>query len=121
VQTYRVTGDPCLMQDIELTVKLFDNFFRDKSEYEGYFSHLDPVTLDPKSESLGHNKARKNWNSVGDHAPAYLINLWLATDKQQYADMLEHTFDTIVKHFPDDEFSPFVRERFFQDGSKIAL
>ena len=26
-----------------------------------------------------HNQARKNWNSVGDHAPAYLINLWLAT------------------------------------------
>ena len=33
-----------------------------------------------------HNRARKNWNSVGDHAPAYLINLYLATGEERYAD-----------------------------------
>ncbi|MCA1992334.1 MAG: AGE family epimerase/isomerase [Coleofasciculus sp. S288] len=117
IQTYRITGDPRIMSDTELTIKLFNDFFLDKSEHGGYFSHLDPVTLDPKSESLGRNKGTKNWNSVGDHAPAYLINLWLATGKQEYADMLEYTFDTIAKRFPDYEHSPFVQERFFEDWS----
>ncbi len=117
VQTYRITGDPRIIQDTELTIKLFNDFFLDKGEYGGYFSHLDPVTLDPLSDSLGRNKGSKNWNSVGDHAPAYLINLWLATGKQEYGDMLEYTFDTIVKRFPDYENSPFVQERFFADWS----
>ena len=117
IQTYRCTGDPRIMDDTEKTIKLFNEFLLDKSEQGGYFSHLDPLTLDPLSDSLGQNKGTKNWNSVGDHAPAYLINLWLATGKQEYADMLESTFDTIEKHFPDDENSPFVQERFFQDWS----
>jgi mannose/cellobiose epimerase-like protein (N-acyl-D-glucosamine 2-epimerase family) len=117
IQTYRITGDPQILSDAELTVKLFNDFFLDKSEYGGYFSHLDPVTLDPMSPALGPNQGRKNWNSVGDHAPAYLINLWLATGKQEYADMLEYTFDTIAKRFPDFNHSPFVCERFYQDWS----
>ncbi|MEQ8958655.1 MAG: AGE family epimerase/isomerase [Coleofasciculus sp. C2-GNP5-27] len=117
IQTYRVTGDPRIMSDTELTIKLFNDFFLDKSEYGGYFSHLDPVMLDPRSESLGANQGRKNWNSVGDHAPAYLINLWLATGKPEYADMLEYTFDAIAKRFPDYEHSPFVQERFYEDWS----
>jgi len=117
IQTYRITGDPHILDDAELTVKLFNDFFLDKSEYGGYFSHLDPVTLDPRSDSLGRNRAKKNWNSIGDHAPAYLFNLWLATGKQEYADMLEYTFDTIERRFPDWEHSPFVQERFYEDWS----
>ncbi len=78
IQTYRITGDPAILHDAELTVDLFDRFFLDK-EKGGYFSHLDPIMLDPRSEILGANRAKKNWNSVGDHAPAYLINLYLAT------------------------------------------
>lgn len=117
IQTYRCTGDPRIMDDTEKTIKLFNDFFLDKGEDGGYFSHLDPFTLDPESDALGHNKARKNWNSVGDHAPAYLINLWLATGKQEYADMLEYTFDTIEARFPDYENSPFVQERFYKDWS----
>jgi mannose/cellobiose epimerase-like protein (N-acyl-D-glucosamine 2-epimerase family) len=117
IQTYRCTGDPLIMADTEKTIKLFNDFFLDKTEYGGYFSHLDPVMLDPRSETLGRNKARKNWNSVGDHAPAYLINLWLATGKQEYADMLEYTFDTIAKYFPDYDHSPFVQEKFYEDWS----
>ena len=74
IQNYRITGDPRILRDAELTVDLFDRFYLDRN-YGGYFSHLDPVTLDPRSESLGANKGKKNWNSVGDHAPAYLINL----------------------------------------------
>ncbi|WP_019507602.1 AGE family epimerase/isomerase [Pleurocapsa sp. PCC 7319] len=116
VQTYRLTGDRRILDDAEKTIKLFNNFFLDRSQ-GGYFSHLDVVTLDPRSESLGSNRAKKNWNSVGDHAPAYLINLWLATGKQEYANMLEHTFDTIIQRFPDYQNSPFVQERFLEDWS----
>jgi len=117
IQTYRITGDPRILKDAEMTVDLFDKFFLDK-EGGGYFSHIDPITLDPRAESLGRNRARKNWNSVGDHAPAYLINLWLATGEQKYADFLEYTFDTIEKYFPDYDNSPFVQEKFFEDWSK---
>lgn len=117
IQTYRATGDPRILIDAELTIKLFNDFFLDKSEHGSYFSHVDPVLLDPRSDSLGPNKARKNWNSVGDHAPAYLINLWLATGDQAYADMLEDTFDTIEAHFPDYDNSPFVQEKFYEDWS----
>jgi hypothetical protein len=100
-----------------MTVDLFERFYLDKSN-GGYFSHLDPITLDPRSESLGQNKGKKNWNSVGDHAPAYLINLYLATGEKRYSDFLEYTFDTIAAHFPDYENSPFVQEKFFENWSK---
>jgi mannose/cellobiose epimerase-like protein (N-acyl-D-glucosamine 2-epimerase family) len=115
-QTYRITGDPKIRKDIDLTLKLFDRFFLDRHK-GGYFSHIDPITLDPRAESLGRNRARKNWNSVGDHAPAFLINLWLATGEASHADMLTYTGDCIVKYFPDFEHSPFVQEKFHEDWS----
>jgi hypothetical protein len=115
-QTYRITGDPKIRSDIDMTLNLFDKYFLDR-DGQGYFSHLDPITFDPRAESLGQDRARKNWNSVGDHAPAYLINLYLATGEQGHADFLEYTFDTIAEHFPDDEHSPFVQEKFFEDWS----
>jgi mannose/cellobiose epimerase-like protein (N-acyl-D-glucosamine 2-epimerase family) len=114
VQTYRVTGDPRILADARLTLKLFERFYRDR-EHGGYFSHVDPLTLDPRSESLGHNRARKTWNSIGDHAPAYLINLYLATGDQSLAEFLEDTCDTIVARFQDYGSSPFVQERFHED------
>lgn len=117
IQTYRITGDPKILKDAEMTVDLFERFYLDKSN-GGYFSHLDPITLDPVSDSLGENKGKKNWNSVGDHAPAYLINLYLATGEQRYAKFLEYTFDTIAEHFPDYDNSLFVQEKFFEDWSK---
>ncbi|MGC5197728.1 AGE family epimerase/isomerase [Aphanothece microscopica] len=117
IQTYRLTGDPRILEDAEKTVELFHTYYRD-NEKGGYYSHVHAVTLSPHEESLGRNKAKKNWNSVGDHAPAYLINLWLATQQQQYLDMLEETFDTITEHFPDYDSSPFVQEKFFDDWSK---
>jgi mannose/cellobiose epimerase-like protein (N-acyl-D-glucosamine 2-epimerase family) len=116
IQNYRITGDPRILFDAELTVGLFDRFYLDR-EKGGYFSHLDPITLDALSEALGENRGKKNWNSVGDHAPAYLINLWLATGDDRYARMLEYTFDTIEAHFPDYASSPFVMEKFNQDWS----
>lgn len=112
-QTYRITGDPRIAADIDATLRLFRRFFRDP-EHGGYFSHIDPILLSPHQESLGPNRARKNWNSIGDHAPAYLINLFLATGDERHADMLEETFDLIVSHFPEKD-SPFVQERFHAD------
>ena len=116
-QTYRLTGDPQILKDIELTINLFNQYFLDTSEEGGFFSHIDPITLSPQCPTLGANRAKKNWNSVGDHAPAYLINLFLATESEEYADFLEYTFDTIEKYFPDLENSPFVQERFNEDWS----
>lgn len=115
-QTYRINGDPSIMKDIKMTIELFDRFYLDK-EKGGYFSHLDPVSLDPRTESLGRNRARKNWNSVGDHAPAYLINLWLATGDPKYKEFLRYTADCITKYFPDYDHSPFVQEKFHEDWS----
>lgn len=115
-QTFRANGDPRILNDIENTVKLFHRFYKDE-KLGGYFSHIDPVTLDPRSETLGPNRARKNWNSVGDHAPAYLINLYLATGEEKYAEFLVDTANTICRHFPDYENSPFVNERFHEDWS----
>lgn len=115
-QTYRITGDRRIREDIDKTMDLFEKYFKD-NEGEGYFSHLHPITLDPREESLAHNRARKNWNSVGDHAPAYLVNLYLATGEKAHADFLEYTFDTITKYFPDYDNSPFVQEKFFEDWS----
>lgn len=117
IQTYRLTGDPRILKDAEKTVELFDTYYRD-SDNGGYYSHIHAVTLSAHEESLGRNKARKNWNSVGDHAPAYLINLWLATEEDRYKVMLEDTFDTICQYFPDYDESPFVQEKFFDDWSK---
>ncbi|MFJ5974648.1 AGE family epimerase/isomerase [Streptomyces sp. NPDC093060] len=116
VQTYRVTADPRIKSDADATLRLFDKFFLDR-EQGGYFSHVDPILFRADHESLGANKDRKNWNSVGDHAPAYLINLYLATGDERYARMLEYTFDTIVERFPDRKNSPFVQERFHRDWS----
>lgn len=116
-QTYRLTGDPRIFNDIELTFNLFNRYFLDKTDKGGFFSHVDPINLSPHCPTLGPNRARKNWNSVGDHAPAYLINLWLATGSDEYADLLEQLFDIIEERFPDYEHSPFVQERFYEDWS----
>ncbi|MEI6705809.1 MAG: AGE family epimerase/isomerase [Methylococcales bacterium] len=115
-QTYRITGDEKIRQDIDLTLNLFDRYYRDHDK-GGYWSHIDPVTFSGTSAKLGRNRSRKNWNSVGDHAPAYLINLYLATGEKRHADMLIDTGDTIVERFPDDENSAFVQEKFHADWS----
>ena len=115
-QTYRINGDQSIIKDIQMTIDLFDKFFLD-TKLEGYFSHIDPISLDPRSDTLGRNRARKNWNSVGDHAPAYLINLYLATKEEKYKKFLEYTADCICKYFPDYGNSPFVQERFHEDWS----
>nr|WP_225955048.1 DJ-1/PfpI family protein [Kibdelosporangium phytohabitans] len=112
-QTYRVTGDPRIAGDIDATLRLFGKFFRDR-EHGGFFSHIDPILLSPDHESLGPNRSRKNWHSIGEHAPAYLINLLLATGDRRHADMLEECFDLVAAHFPDPS-NVWLRERFHAD------
>lgn len=114
VQTYRITGDPKILKDTEGTMKLFEKYFLDKKQ-GGYFSHVDPKHFNPRAESLGENRARKNWNSVGDHAPAYLINLLLATGDPRHKKMLVDLSDIIEHRFQDYKNSPFVQERFHED------
>ena len=41
----------------------------------------------------------------------------LATGRKDLEDFLVQTGDTIAEHFPDDEHSPFVQERFHEDWS----
>jgi mannose/cellobiose epimerase-like protein (N-acyl-D-glucosamine 2-epimerase family) len=115
-QTFRVTGDPRITDDIQMTINMFEKYFLDRQQ-GGYWSHIDPISFDGTDESLGHNRSRKNWNSVGDHAPAYLINAVLATDKAEWKVMLEYCADTIRAHFPDYDNSPFVNEKFHGDWS----
>lgn len=116
VQTYRITGDRRILLDARRTQNLFNRHFLDP-KLGGYYSHIDPITFDPHAETLTFDRSRKNWNSVGDHAPAYLINLYLATGAEQDKEMLTYCADLIAKHFPDYEHSAFVNERFHQDWS----
>ena len=120
---FRITGDVEALKDILATIDAFDLYFLDKGEYGGYFSHLDPDTLSPLSDSLGINKAKKNWNSVGDHVPAYLINLICALSGKKDYDaesrrlhrMLLDITNDIVTYFPPKDGSKLVYERFYRD------
>ncbi|MBN9519829.1 N-acyl-D-glucosamine 2-epimerase [bacterium] len=125
-QFYRITNDKQVLDDIRRTVRMFQDFFRDKSDRRGYYSHLDYVTFSPRNPSLGNNTARKNWNSIGDHIPAYLINLILALEPvpagrddlvgflQECKDLLKETTALICDYFPQTA-SKYVQERFYED------
>lgn len=133
-QFYRITQDWEVLEDIQRTVETFQSVYLDASEngfagMGGYFSHLDYATLRPDAEALGHNRLRKNWNSIGDHIPAYLVNLILALDPPPRGGpgrdemeqllitcrkILDTTSRLILEKFPDPE-SPYVNERFYQD------
>jgi len=136
-QYYRITLDWEVLDDIKRTVRTFNDFYLDlESEYGeyaygDYFSHIDYVTMRWDNDSLEHNKSRKNWNSIGDHIPAYLINVILALDPLPETDhgheelrkflnickkILKTTSTIILEKFPDPNPNiPFVNERFFQD------
>jgi len=136
-QYYRISLDWEVLDDIKRTVRGFNQFFLDRESeygdhaYGDYFSHLDYVTMSCDSEALGNNQSRKNWNSLGDHIPAYLINLILALEPLPITDhgnedlseflklckkLLETSATIIVEKFPDpDPTVPYVNERFFRD------
>jgi mannose/cellobiose epimerase-like protein (N-acyl-D-glucosamine 2-epimerase family) len=113
-QFYRVTGDPEILSDIEKTVRFMDDFYWDygsKNPLEqGYFSHIHSGTF-RVADATGQNALKKNWNSVGDHLPAYLENLYLGTRNPKYLERLRQLGTLIATHFPDPA-SPFVNERF---------
>ena len=136
-QYYRITLDWEVLEDIKRTVNTFNKFFLDpqseygEKAYGDYFSHLDYSTMSWNSDNLAHNQARKNWNSIGDHIPAYLTNVILALDPLPEIDhgyeelrkfldnctkILKTTSTIILEKFPDpDPNIPFVNERFFRD------
>ena len=109
-QYYRVTGDPEVLADIEKTVRFMDHYYWDSTPAGGYFSHIHPGTLRPE-DAGGQNARKKNWNSVGDHLPAYLENLYLGTRQPEYLQRMRELGSLIATHFPDPT-SPFVLERF---------
>jgi mannose/cellobiose epimerase-like protein (N-acyl-D-glucosamine 2-epimerase family) len=131
-QYYRISNDPDVLHDIARTIRMFNDFFLDSKSVnpefpglDGYFSHIDPVTMRPDSASLGPRQSRKNWNSVGDHVPAYLINLILALDplpqgshpsveqlRRTCHEMLDRCVKLIIEKLPDPECD-YVNERFF--------
>lgn len=53
----------------------------------------------------------------GDHAPAYLINLYLATMNDKYKEFLEYTADCIEYYLKDYDNNTFVLEKFHDDWS----
>ncbi|MBF0410244.1 MAG: AGE family epimerase/isomerase [Candidatus Riflebacteria bacterium] len=114
VQTLRITGDSRITSDVDKTLIFMNKYYRDE-KLGGYFSHIDPVKFSTNSALLGKNRSRKNWNSIGDHAPAYLINYYLAHRKPETEAMLNELGKCITEQFPTPESSPFVMERFHAD------
>ena len=132
-QFYRVTLDWEVLEDIRRTISTFQDFFWDPPSATekgfagkgGYYSHLDPATMRPDTIPAGENRSKKNWNSVGDHIPAYLVNLILSLEPLPQGEIrrrlapllavcrsiLEETSSLICEKFPDPE-SDFVFERF---------
>ena len=136
-QFYRITNDWEVLYDIRRTIASFNQFYADRGAdgvLDGYFSHIDGVEFSWDSSKLEERatRAQKNWNSVGDHLPAYLINLLLALDplpeieegedkeaiikdlnefKKNAREILDVTARLIAEKF-DQPGNPYVCERF---------
>ncbi len=140
-QYYRVTQDTWVLGYIVRTIAAFEKFYLDEERPDdpcytgkgGYFSHIDPVTMRPDSPKLDAtgNRERKNWNSIGDHIPAYLINLLVSIDPIPISDqrefwvalrdlcrkILDDCVVNILEHFAPEDGTLFVNERFHKDWS----
>ena len=116
-QTFRACGDPKLLSVCLATIRFLRDHFRDHRAAGGYFSHIDPITFSPLEDSLGRNHNRKNWNSIGDHVPAYLLQLYLATKNPELQAMLVELQQLLLLHFQPSEGNLFIEERFHGDWS----
>jgi mannose/cellobiose epimerase-like protein (N-acyl-D-glucosamine 2-epimerase family) len=135
---YRITLDKETRDDIAKTLNTFEEFYFDKAKpgdpafkgLGGWFSHIDSVTRRPDMNPNLENNLKKNWNSVGDHIPAYLINLILAIDPVPLGilpveianllkvsrSILKDATTLILEKFADSDPSvPYVHERFEAD------
>jgi mannose/cellobiose epimerase-like protein (N-acyl-D-glucosamine 2-epimerase family) len=140
-QFYRITLESEVLKDIRRTINSFQAFFWDPPSAAieknfagkgGYYSHLDPATMRPDTMRDGtvqaQNRSRKNWNSVGDHVPAYLVNLILSLEPLPLGRggrtlapllyichcILEEVSSLICEKFADPN-SDYVFERFHAD------
>lgn len=114
-QTFRATGDPALLNLCRSTIGFLRAYFRDSGPNGGYFSHIDPLTFNPLDDDLARNRGRKNWNSIGDHIPAYLVQLYLGTKEEEFRLFLLELQDLLLTHFKPNDGSPFIDERFHSD------
>lgn len=142
-QFYRISNDSETFEDIRHTLATFEGIFADRRNgtHDGFFSHIDPVMFSWNSPELDQNghRAGKNWNSVGDHLPAYLINLVLALDPlpslnpspdaethgegfknllKAAVEILEVTSRLIHDKFPEQGCA-YVNERFDRDWNPV--
>ncbi len=124
-QFYRITNDWETLEDIRRTINLFNMRFLD-NDLRGYFSHIDYDTFRADTKALGDNRNKKNWNSIGDHTPAYLLNLMLAIESlpgKQFSELYKKCYEMqveaaelIADKFPDPNPDiPYVQERFLRD------
>ncbi|GLC47113.1 hypothetical protein PLESTB_000870900 [Pleodorina starrii] len=131
-QYYRITLDPEVLAEIKGTVRAFKTYYYDESEHKGFFSHIDFATKSPFAESLNatNNLGKKNWNSIGDHIPAYLINTIIALEngadpefRSECVDILRECTRLIVdkfvinglQHAESGGSMSLVPERFYAD------
>ena len=117
-QTFRVTGDPRIQSDIDMTIELFNRFYLDR-DGGGFFSHLDPITFDPRSETLGVQPGAQELE-LGRRPRARVPDQRVPRDGQRPVRRLPRSSrpNTICNHFLDYEKSPFVNERFHEDWSQ---
>ncbi len=154
---YRISNDWEVLHDIQRSITSFNTFFADRrpasgadpadgQRHDGFFSHIDPVRFSWDAPELDANpderkRGQKNWNSIGDHLPAYLVNLILALDPLPQLDpadpdasafqadlerflascreILDVTADKIASHFPQSG-NAYVMERFTRDWQPIT-
>jgi hypothetical protein len=67
VQTYRITGDPLILQDAKETINLFNRFFKDKTERGGYYSQPRPQSRPQELELGGRPRPRLSGESLSRH------------------------------------------------------
>jgi mannose/cellobiose epimerase-like protein (N-acyl-D-glucosamine 2-epimerase family) len=124
-QYYKATRDWQALDDIRGTIAFFEQYYRDNGKDKGFYSHIDPIDFNFDSlwlePGMGNNRSKKNWNSVGDHTPAYMLNLMLAIqdipelDKEfnYYKDIQKEMADLILEKFYQKD--TYIKERFFKD------